>query len=549
VAKLIEVETERHKEAYAYFKSLGPGRKLASVARRYAVSQNSVQLWAKSFGWRERVVGARPSPVVENRSERVGLEIKRLAKVASAEGSGCYGLLDTKPAKRLAQRSSLGPFLSELSSRIPLSEGLSVLCLPGASGWDARFFSECPAVSRVVGVERDSEVSNSLRAAVASEPKVEVVESDLATYLETTRERFDLVYFDYFSNFNFAVEWHLRVLLRRQILRPGGVYAANFLGARESLAIQSRNRVLFEDLATGESWDSAESARRRLVAFNSLLAGFRRHPVRESVGGREGFFADFGLPSWSSYKTKSASMFSCCSRLFGYPNSPLGPKRGAKEAWTLDDGRTSVEEFTDSSLKTLRRLEGRAAVVEHRRAMCRRFYAENGYAPSAREIGIKRHPGWSDLLRSAGLCPRIHPSAADLRLALRNLAKRAGGVVSIGAILAARIPLAALGSTDRKRRAALEEMCCELGLEFDKRTAGLEVAYLRGAWRAEELLVWLDAGNPLPEVGPKHWISRRGFQDRGKLLAAVHQFRLERQSGRWDSFTRPPFSTPNANSL
>lgn len=51
----IKRETDRHREAFEYYWSLGADRTLRAVARHFNVSEQSVVAWSKSFGWQARI--------------------------------------------------------------------------------------------------------------------------------------------------------------------------------------------------------------------------------------------------------------------------------------------------------------------------------------------------------------------------------------------------------------------------------------------------------------------------------------------------------------
>jgi hypothetical protein len=55
MAKTIKKETLRHMEAFEYFYSLGDSRSLRAVAEKFTISETSAKLWARSFGWDDRV--------------------------------------------------------------------------------------------------------------------------------------------------------------------------------------------------------------------------------------------------------------------------------------------------------------------------------------------------------------------------------------------------------------------------------------------------------------------------------------------------------------
>lgn len=83
MAKLIEKENDRHREALRYYESLGPSRTYADVARKFEVSQNSIQLWARSFGWEARADehDAQTARRTIELAEQAGIETDAKARV------------------------------------------------------------------------------------------------------------------------------------------------------------------------------------------------------------------------------------------------------------------------------------------------------------------------------------------------------------------------------------------------------------------------------------------------------------------------------------
>jgi hypothetical protein len=102
MAKRIAKESAQHLEAFRFYASLGPGRKLSEVGRRFAVSETSVQQWARSFDWARRAaqhdagVGKRTREIVQRD------DIDQDAK-AKAQNLNLLHLLKMKIAKAVAE--------------------------------------------------------------------------------------------------------------------------------------------------------------------------------------------------------------------------------------------------------------------------------------------------------------------------------------------------------------------------------------------------------------------------------------------------------------
>jgi hypothetical protein len=56
MAKKITGETLRQREAFEFYYSLGDSRNLKKVAQEFGVSDRTVEIWSKKYGWQERVV-------------------------------------------------------------------------------------------------------------------------------------------------------------------------------------------------------------------------------------------------------------------------------------------------------------------------------------------------------------------------------------------------------------------------------------------------------------------------------------------------------------
>ena len=55
MSKVVLQETLRHREAFDFYYQLGHERSFEAVGREFGVSGNAVGIWAKSFGWTDKV--------------------------------------------------------------------------------------------------------------------------------------------------------------------------------------------------------------------------------------------------------------------------------------------------------------------------------------------------------------------------------------------------------------------------------------------------------------------------------------------------------------
>ncbi len=68
--KPARMEKEHHKQAFAYYFSLGKDRTLAKVAEMYGVKESLVLNWSYSFEWKRRIVELENRPKEEQFKEK-----------------------------------------------------------------------------------------------------------------------------------------------------------------------------------------------------------------------------------------------------------------------------------------------------------------------------------------------------------------------------------------------------------------------------------------------------------------------------------------------
>ena len=455
-----------------------------------------------------------------------------------------YGPAGPNLAKRVQQRKVLGRILRASRAQRPLGTPFRVLCLPGAACWDTDFFLGFDFVTEAVALERDSEVAAVLRARYADpESRVVVVEASVGAFLVEETVPFDLVYLDYFSNFNFGVEADLKLIFRRRLLNPGGKCVVNFLAARESEQVQLRNRLLYEDLSArigGEPWAELDPSRQRRAAFNALISSLRHAHAHEPPEGdveggsqvrRRGrrTYARCTAPQWSSYPTVSASMLTASFTCNGYARRAGSyVEVNALDRWLA---RTPVEEHRPRSLNGVTRMKGMATAAEWWRARIKAFYEKNHYTPACHEIHKRSVNGWNDHVRAVGLCPRKNATREEICQELLRIAAREGHVTWTLARKAKLTGRALFSLPPDKPRKTLEILCKEIGAPYEVRSIGMQNFHLRCMARLQAWIEWLESGRRGYLSPHYRWASDRGLREYEAALIAWRAFQKDLHAG------------------
>jgi|TARA_Y100000310_G_scaffold322523_1_gene381653 hypothetical protein len=334
--------------------------------------------------------------------------------------------------------------------------------MPGVTCWDIDYFLSFEQTGEVVALESDPATAAVIRVRAAGLPVV-VHEQSTTEFLSTTDDRFDVVYLDYFANFNQQVEIDVQILMRRRLIRRRGAYAVSFYGARESIVTQARHRMLFEDLDTlrpsNESWGGMSRNRQRCVAFNSLIARLRFCSlfVSEPSSANRAFVTTT-VPKWSSYATSNCDMLLGCFSVTGYSKHPDRRKVfRSMDGWYVR-GRFGIRRWTVSTATGFSLMQGGAAMDAVWGARVARFYRRNHYTPARVEIGAHIR-NWQAIVRGVGLCPRVNATDAEIDAEVMRIVERDGYVTR------ASLKKAKIGQRPLLVREGLRGVCRRLGVQ------------------------------------------------------------------------------------
>jgi hypothetical protein len=408
-------------------------------------------------------------------------------------------------SKRSVQRKVLGRILQNFRNR---QDGkLTVLCLPGQSGWDLRYFQSREEVGHIVAIERNPEIAADLRCRF---PDVEVFEGESSTYLASTDTKFHLLYLDYCSNFHAGVEWDIRTVFRRQILHETGKVICNLLGARDSLLDQERHRALYEDFVLAnpwpERWEDISMERRRLVAMNALIGGYRTYPLRPwRRGDPRRVYATTSSVSWLRYKTNSNYMYTGWFTLNRYTNkADRGAVRLAPHRWFVTGEVKTVEV---SHLAAVARLDGVDSARRWYINAMWDFYRKHHYTPTTKEIGKGCIKDWRVIVRAAGLCPRQHATREEIIAEIQRIYAREGFVTwdLVAKAQIARRPLFAKG------RKAMADLLTGLGIPHELgRAKGRPIR--RRMSRLKAWVLHLESGAERCQFKGYKWAIKSGYK-------------------------------------
>lgn len=445
-----------------------------------------------------------------------------------------YGLSFENLSKRSLQRRVLGRILRNASQRHGGRE-YRVLCLPGATCWDVDFFLAFPVVTSIVALDRDPDVAAVIRARYKGNERVDVVECTSTEYFQTAQAPFSLIYLDYFSNFNHAVEWDLRLVFRRRLLEEKGKYVINILGAREVESDQARHMALFENLddrhPCGERWDDLSPERRRCIAYNALVAGYRYTPIRPTVqqGHPDRLYAMTTAPAWHKYKTASAYMYTAHFTLNSYSR-----KRGggaielAMDCW-FARGKHEPREVIATHLAALTKSKAGhdRSYDDYYKAAIRSFYDKHHYSPTPKDIGKQYVHGWRGLVRAAGLCPRVGATRDEIVAEVERIGAREG-FVTWELLQKAKISRRPLFASGRK---SAKDLCDSLGIPCDVRAEPQRESFRLKGERIKEWVRFLETGQPKSKHPWYSWAQTGGLLDYGQALAAMRRYDKVAQTG------------------
>lgn len=457
----------------------------------------------------------------QRRARVTACRISRRAPRLTNIGVGSVTAPPITPAKRAVQRAVLGSILRHPHDR----SQLTVACLPSETCWDIDFFLGFARVERIIAIERDPQVAERIRAKRGANPRVEIFQGTTSEFLDTGRP-VGLVYFDYCSALSAAVFVDVRLMLRRRVLRPGSKCVLTFLAAREMGGDQAAQRLAFEDLdarvPSGETWETMDPDRRRCVALNSFLAGFRATPVRPLPQGHpERLFATTTAPLWRRYYGQHGlAMLTCRFSLNTYGRRGGVEAVGkATDAWYVR-GTWGLRDISRRSLSGIARTEGRAVAEAFYEREIMAFYREHGYAPTSKEIGRANVRGWTALLRRLGLCPRQNATTEDVKREIRRIFEREGDVQW------SHIRRARLSRKCGLYPAALRRLCVEMGIAGAIQTRQRRKQRDQDMARLRAFLTALESGVARTSAPGYRWAVRFGC---GTYEGALKGLRLLEQ--------------------
>ena len=315
----------------------------------------------------------------------------------------------------------------------------TILCLPGEHCWDIHYLKSLKGVKKIVGLEESDVLFNKIKDKFKGHDGIEILNKKTSEFLYNTDLQFDLIYLDYFSNFNSVVRLDTEIIFARKLLKEKGKLIINFYGAREGIADQYKNKMVYEAICSKFSISpkNENEAVERCRWFNAHIMLMKpQYRVKTSV------------PVWNRYKSESAYMYTAYFTVNGYL-APGGKKTTGAEKlnlsqWFLMDGQKQIKTISGTSKRslmfTLSRIGMTNVKEEFYKNKILKFYNENLYTPSAVEmLGRKGSvANWLKLVRSAGLCPRNYSTEQDLVGELKRIHQR-DGTVTTSALKKAKI--------------------------------------------------------------------------------------------------------------
>ena len=333
----------------------------------------------------------------------------------------------TNVSKRALQRFVLGRILRHPHNKKPMT----VVCMPGASCWDVKYFASFSRVEKIIAVEREPDVAKQIEAKIKKLPQVELYNGSITKFLDTYKQGVDLLYLDYCSNLNIRVLHDLHLIFRNQILPIGGKCVVNFFGAREAEDDWIAMRRHFDDLAErvspGCEWDSFKADQKRCIAFNSLIASFRFTPLRPlPVGHTERLYCTTTAPLWHRYATVGGSMLTGYFGINTYGRRVnMGAVQLTPDCWYVR-GQWSIKDFKRTNLTGISKTEGKQAVRDEYKKKILNFYERHHYTPTSKEIGHKNIRGFREIIREIGLCPRSGATLDEVKAEILRIYQRHG---------------------------------------------------------------------------------------------------------------------------
>lgn len=330
-------------------------------------------------------------------------------------------LVFKNPCKRHIQRKLLGRAIRNLCR---YRKSLTVVCLPGESAWDIKYFLGFKDVAKIIAIESDDIVFNKLKVKFNGFDRVKLVNKTTTEFFYNSEENsFDIVYLDYFSNFSSSVKFDLRLLFERSLLREKGKVCIGFYGARESKSSFYENFYYCKKFC--ERFDQRPPNKENLdlirpLSFNAFIWSLRATSR-----------ARITSPAWFRYETKKCWMY---VGLFSYNGETK--RRGSVHCaikyslsrwFNLKPREVRKSVFVAGNIKKFHP-NGRRDLYKH---YIIKFYEKYHRSPQKWEVSKfsgytlpKNINGFTELVRSCGLCPRINATKTELIQEIRRIYKR-----------------------------------------------------------------------------------------------------------------------------
>lgn len=339
------------------------------------------------------------------------------------------------PSKRMSQRRFLSPMARNL---MRYTNELTILCLPGIKGWDISYLLSLHKkgkinIKKIIGIERNLDVYTVLTNKFKNQIECGVIEiNNVSTteYINSTNENFDIIYLDYFSNWNSLLKLDIELIIKRKLIKSGGKLAITFYGSRESTHDSIRNDMDFNEstkIVYTEKFDLSEDQdSRRCQWVNSFY-----------INMMEKYGVSLIKPSFSKYKTISCNMINTWVSIKSYDN----PKRVYRNKIQVSPERwfnINIEKMETVFANNLYQEDiGNEEYKKHIKARIVKFHQENDRTPTYEEAGSPQFKQngitiitWADFLRSMGLCPPSKSKIDDIIKELKLIEMRDGFVTN-----------------------------------------------------------------------------------------------------------------------
>lgn len=231
------------------------------------------------------------------------------------------------PAKRRLQHIVLEDAMKKLRRK-----NLRILCLPGEEAWDFEFFSQYKNVSEIVGLEIKTDIYDKIKS--RGSKRIKVLRQMTSDHLMEARKPYDLIYLDYMSTTGHTLDFDMRTILRRKLIRPGGFIVMALYGNRGGPGTTCAGKVAYSNFCEqlGQKEEEGPKYQRFIrLAWNSIAGMYHLVPVSP-----KGHYVKTSVPTWLNYKIETARMFCPQIQILGYPSTPQTKiLQSHKKEWLL----------------------------------------------------------------------------------------------------------------------------------------------------------------------------------------------------------------------